>query len=349
MPGQSHKPAGSPPDENGHGTGGQFERTVRAQRVVTVPKTTVDHLVYNPNFDDWEDDDVIANKTQGGSGTLSYHESFEWSKSGVVMGITHAGDYVLTRNGRVIAARIFDGTLGNEPDAFFVSEDAQQSKVDLRHLERFADAYQQSSTPQVLPSTEIENKMKKRNDEGLEESERREAEIRAMSLAAKEKTREKYRAEYAAQHGEAHAARLYGPAPRVAGQPQSEIKYYEKLELAGTNATIGRTWDNDAVLESDGEVVAAVIGNTRLELADNWNSSPERIEGVRQLVREFGINTSMSADTWEWLTKDATHEEMNQTFESAGMGKTTSDDLHDMVNARATKSGWDHGAYAVGE
>jgi hypothetical protein len=211
MPGQKHKPAGSPA-----GSGGQFDRTGRAPRAVAVPQTTADHLDYNPNFDDW-DDDVVTEETQGGSGPLSYHESFEWGKSGTFVGITHAGDHVLTRNGRVLAAKIFGGTgsLGGEPAAFFVSEDAQQSKVDLRHLARFADANQYGVTPKVLPSTSIENKMKQRDDEGIIEGERRQAEAREMSRAQEAKNREMHRAAYAAQQGEAHAVQTGDSLPQV--------------------------------------------------------------------------------------------------------------------------------------
>jgi hypothetical protein len=64
MTGQKHKPAGSPA-----GSGGQFDRTGRAQRAVAVPQTTADHLVYNPNFDDWDDDNVVAEETQTSDNT----------------------------------------------------------------------------------------------------------------------------------------------------------------------------------------------------------------------------------------------------------------------------------------
>ena len=346
MPGKphkpAHKPAGSPADANGHGTGGQFDHNALAQSVVAIPAKSKDaaerlsSLASSLRGRAAYRDFLITNTDSELSINTSYYLLDPYY--GYPREITQS--LSIRPNGDKFSAEAFVYT-EDEDEA---DESSYQSDL-LASIKTDEDALRIAQDYMATIHQEMEDSIKR----GTASLDRREMETHETPLAVEEKTREQYRAEYAAQYGEAHAARLYGPAPRVAGQPQSEIKYYNKSEVPGTNAIIGETWANDAVLESDGEVVAAVIGINRLELADNWNSSPERIEGVRQLIREFGINASMSADTWEWLTKDATHEEMNQTFERAGMGKITSDDLHDMINARAAKSAWEHGAYSPGE
>jgi hypothetical protein len=123
-------------------------------------------------------------------------------------------------------------------------------------------------------------------------------------------------------------------------QGGNEMQYETRIELTGMNAMVGTTFGGDDVLESYGQVTAAVIGNETLLVANNWNSSPSRIEHVRRFVRSYGLNT-MPYETWQWL-ENATAEEMAEMFERAGMGTIESDPLHNMLDTRAAASAWEH-------